>query len=242
MKTHNKNKRIVIKLTNVSKKYFTSKNKDDFIALNNINLTIYSGERLGIIGDNGSGKSTLLKILSGISKPTSGDISSNGKIVSLMKLEAGFNPELTGEENIYLNGMLVGMTKEEIDKKYKWITDFSEISDFIKMPLYTYSDGMKFRLALSVALSSRCDILIIDEILISGDIKFQKKTIEAIRKAQDSQNIVTIMTSHIPSFVWAFSNSFYKLEHGNLTKLTYKQMEKIAKSTDHKWRNTLFKK
>jgi ABC-type polysaccharide/polyol phosphate transport system ATPase subunit len=148
---------------------------DTFIALDSINVLIHKGEKVGIIGSNGAGKTTLLKIISGITAPTRGTVVTNGRIISLIDLEAGFQPELTGEENIYLNGLLIGMHKNEIRQKFHDIIAFADIGEFIDSPLYTYSSGMKLRLGFSIAVHADPDILIIDEGITVGDQNFQKK-------------------------------------------------------------------
>lgn len=180
-------KNVAISLKGVSKKYILHhekptlveslfKRKEEFWALKNINLEIKKGEKLGIIGPNGAGKSTLLKIITGITIPTKGELETNGRIASLIDLEAGFHPDLTGEENIYINGLLLGMTKKQVKKNFNKIINFSEIKKFIDSPLHTYSSGMKLRLGLSIAVHSSPDILIIDEVITAGDEEFRKKS------------------------------------------------------------------
>ncbi len=136
-----------------------------FCALNDVSFNVLHGETLGIIGENGAGKSTLLKILAKTLKPSSGSLTVNGRTAALLELGAGFNHELSGEENIYLNAYLMGLSKDEIDRKRQEIVDFSELGDFIKRPIKTYSSGMHVRLAFSIATSVDPDILIIDEAL-----------------------------------------------------------------------------
>jgi teichoic acid transport system ATP-binding protein len=147
----------------------------DFYALNNISFEVKKGETVGIIGKNGAGKSTLLKIITGVLTPTSGNVQVNGKIASLLELGAGFNPEMTGLENIYLNGTLMGFTHDEMDSKVDTILDFADIGNFIYQPVKTYSSGMFARLAFSVAINVKPDILIVDEALSVGDVFFQQK-------------------------------------------------------------------
>lgn len=185
---------LAIKLTNISKKYTLHHQKPTLVenifkvgkmeeiwALKEINLEIKKGEKVGVIGDNGSGKTTLLKIITGITNPTKGNVQVSGRIAALIDLDAGFHPELTGEENIYLNGMLLGMNKNEIEKKFDKIIDFSGIGKFIDAPFYTYSSGMAFRLGFSIAIHSDPDILLLDEVLAAGDQNFRKKSYQKIQ-------------------------------------------------------------
>lgn len=182
----------VIVLKNVSKTYIVhhekptlaedfgkwlkrEKNKE-FQALNKINLKIFPGEKVGFYGPNGVGKSTLLKLIAGICRPTTGSVETIGRIVSLIDLEAGFHPDLTGEENILLNGLIIGMSKQEILQELSKIIAFADLGDFINAPLYTYSSGMKLRLGFSVAIHAHPDILILDEVIAAGDENFRQKT------------------------------------------------------------------
>lgn len=166
-----------------------------FYALNDINFNVLQGETLGIIGENGAGKSTLLKILAKTLKPTSGRLMVNGRTAAILELGTGFNPELTGEENIYLNAYLMGLSKKEIDEKKHEIIDFSELGDFIKRPVKTYSSGMYVRLAFSIATTVNPDILIIDEALSVGDQHFQKKCIDRMVKFKNGGKAI-VFCSH----------------------------------------------
>lgn len=143
--------------------------------LKDISFEIKKGDFFGIVGKNGSGKSTLLKIISRIYSPNSGKVQVNGKLVPFIELGVGFNPELTGRENVYLNGAMLGFTREEIDDMYDDIVDFAELGDFMEQKLKNYSSGMQVRLAFSVAIKSQGDILVLDEVLAVGDEAFQKK-------------------------------------------------------------------
>ena len=158
---------------------FKQKNKirdNAFWALKDISFSVMPGEVIGIIGRNGAGKSTLLKILSRITPPTKGEITLRGRVASLLEVGTGFHPELTGKENIFLNGMLMGITRAELQTKLKQIIEFADIGKFIYQPFFTYSAGMKFRLAFAVAVVSNCEILLLDELFVSGDINFQHKS------------------------------------------------------------------
>jgi len=162
--------------------FFRPKKNEKISALKEINLTIKKGEKVAVIGDNGSGKTTLLKIITGITSPTTGEVITSGKVAALIDLEAGFHPELTGEENIYLNGMLLGMSKKELKKRFDRIIDFSGIKEFIDVPLYTYSNGMILRLGFSIAAYSDPDILLLDEVLAVGDRSFKEKSFTKIQE------------------------------------------------------------
>ncbi|WP_202128832.1 ABC transporter ATP-binding protein [Paenibacillus dendrobii] len=192
-----------------------NKIKREYWALNNINVSINPGESIGVIGTNGSGKSTLLKIISKILYPTSGEIEINGTISSLLELGAGFKPDYTGRENVYLNGSILGLSKKEIDDKFESILEFSEIGDFIDQPVRTYSSGMYMRLAYSVAVSSIPDILLIDEILSVGDSKFKKKCINKIMELKQ-QGTTILLVSHSDSMVNKICDRLIWLDKGNL--------------------------
>lgn len=164
-------------------------------ALKDISFEIKQGEFFGIVGRNGSGKSTLLKILAGIYQPTSGEIGTTGKLVPFIELGVGFNPELTGRENIYLNGALLGFTKKEIDSMYHDIVEFAELQRFMDQKLKNYSSGMQVRLAFSMAIRAEADILVVDEVLAVGDADFQKKCFRYFRSLKKNKKTV-IFVSH----------------------------------------------
>lgn len=158
-----------------------------FMALNGIDLIVYKGEALGIIGGNGAGKSTMLKLLSRVTAPSAGEIDIYGRIASMLEVGTGFNGEMTGRENIYMNGAILGMTKAEIDAKMGNIVEFSEVGDFIDTPVKRYSSGMYVKLAFSVAAHLDSEIMIMDEVLAVGDMAFQKKCLDKMRDAANKQ-------------------------------------------------------
>lgn len=167
-----------------------------FMALKGISFEVKKGERLGIIGGNGAGKSTTLKILSRVTAPTEGTVYINGRISSMLEVGTGFHPELTGRENIYLNGAILGMSKEEVDRKIKDIIDFSECGRFIDTPVKRYSSGMYVKLAFSVAAHLDSEILIMDEVLAVGDMKFQQKCMEKMQEVSDREGRTILYVSH----------------------------------------------
>tara|TARA_Y100001968_G_scaffold325423_1_gene366625 strand:- start:2161 stop:3429 length:1269 start_codon:yes stop_codon:yes gene_type:complete len=168
-------------------------------ALKNISFKINHGEVLGIIGSNGAGKSTLLKLLSSITSPSTGEINYNGRIASLLEVGTGFHPELTGKENIFLNGAILGMTKEEIEKKIDEIIEFSGCEKYIDTPVKRYSSGMKVRLGFAVAAHLEPEILIVDEVLAVGDAEFQKKCIEKMQDVSKSGRTILFVSHNLSS-------------------------------------------
>lgn len=162
--------------------------------LKGISFVVKKGEAVGIIGKNGCGKSTLLKLLSRIMYPTKGKIEMNGKVASLIELGAGFHPDMSGRENIYINASIFGLTKKEIDNKLEDIISFSELQDFIDNPIRTYSSGMYMRLAFSVAINVKADILLIDEILAVGDITFQEKCFNKLKEIKNEGTTIVIVS------------------------------------------------
>jgi lipopolysaccharide transport system ATP-binding protein len=169
--------------------------KDEFWALDDVSFELKKGEVLGIIGENGSGKSTLLRLITGIFPPDKGRIICKGRVGSLIAVGAGFHPHMTGRENIYLNGTILGMTKKEIDEKFDEIVEFADIGEFIDAPVSTYSSGMYVRLAFAIAIFSKCDILLIDEVISVGDISFRNKSMRKLAELRQNAK-GTIFISH----------------------------------------------
>jgi lipopolysaccharide transport system ATP-binding protein len=169
---------------------------EEFWALNDVSFDIHQGDRVGIIGRNGAGKSTLLKILSRITEPTKGEIRIKGRVASLLEVGTGFHPELTGRENIYLNGAILGMSRSEIKKKFDEIVYFAEVEKFLDMPVKRYSSGMYVRLAFAVAAHMEPDILIVDEVLAVGDIQFQKKCLGKMNDVSKVEGRTVLFVSH----------------------------------------------
>lgn len=189
---------------------------DVFWALKDINFEVKKGEVLGIIGKNGAGKSTLLKILSRITEPTCGRIQIYGRVASLLEVGTGFNPELSGRENVYLNGTILGMTRKEIDGKFDEIVEFSGIEKFIDTPVKRYSSGMKVRLAFAVAAHLESEILIIDEVLAVGDTDFQKKCLGKMEELTGREQRTILFVSHNIAAVRSFCDKSIVLEAGRL--------------------------
>ncbi len=187
-------------------------------ALNDINLELFAGDVMGIIGKNGSGKSTLLKLLSRITYPTKGKIEMAGRTSSLLEVGTGFNPELTGRENIFLNGTLLGMTRKEVTKRFDEIVDFSGVEKFIDTPVKRYSSGMKVRLAFAVAAHLEPDILIIDEVLAVGDAEFQKKCIGKMQQVANETGRTVLFVSHDMLAVQRLCNRCVLLDKGSVLK------------------------
>ena len=174
---------------------FKKRYSHDFYALNNVSLTINKGETIGLIGKNGAGKSTLLKIITGVLTPSSGTVKVNGKIASLLELGAGFNPEMTGIENIFFNGTIMGFSKKEIENRLGKIVNFADIGDFINQPFKMYSSGMFARLAFAVNAFVEPDILIVDEALAVGDVRFQVKCMQKMKELMSS-GCTVLFVSH----------------------------------------------
>jgi lipopolysaccharide transport system ATP-binding protein len=193
---------------------------EEFWALNDVSFEVKRGEVLGIIGRNGAGKSTLLKILSRITEPTSGEIDVYGRIGSLLEVGTGFHPELTGRENIYLNGQILGMRKREIDKQFDAIVDFSGVEKFLDTPVKRYSSGMYVRLAFAVAAHLRSEILIIDEVLAVGDAEFQEKCLGKMKDASTDGRTV-LFVSHNMGAVNNLCSTGLLLQRGMIARFGY---------------------
>ena len=189
---------------------------EKFLALDDINLEVKKGEALGIIGHNGAGKSTLLKLLSRVTAPTKGTISYDGRITSMLEVGTGFHGELTGRENIYMNGAILGMTKKEIDAKIEQIIDFSEVRQFIDTPVKRYSSGMYVKLAFSVAAHLDSEIMIMDEVLAVGDMAFQKKCLTKMREAADKEGRTVLYVSHNMNTIRQLCDRCIVMDHGHI--------------------------
>ncbi len=190
---------------------------DVFYALKNVNVEIKKGEMIGFVGENGSGKSTMLKIITGVLTPTSGTMEIEGKISALLELGSGFNPEYSGYENIYLNGMVLGFSREEVDEMVDDIIEFADIGDHIYQPVKTYSSGMFVRLAFAVAINVNPDILIVDEALAVGDLEFQLKCMEKFTEIKNSGKTI-LFVSHDISSIRRFCDRSYWLKNGEVVE------------------------
>lgn len=222
-----------IKVEHVSMKFNLSKEKVDnlkeyvikslkrevqyneFWALRDISFTVEKGDRVGILGLNGAGKSTLLKIIAGVFKPSEGTVKKQGKIVPLLELGAGFDPQYTGKENIFLYGAMLGRSREFMQKQYDAIVEFSELKDFIDVPVKNYSSGMKARLGFSIATAITPEILILDEVLSVGDGKFRKKSVKKLQSMFDA-GVTVLFVSHSTKQVEKICNKAMILQDGQL--------------------------
>lgn len=199
---------------------------NEFWALQNVSFIVEKGDRVGILGLNGAGKSTLLKVIAGVFKPTEGSVTKHGKMVPLLELGAGFDQQYTGKENIYLYGAMLGYSKEFIDEKYDEIVKFSELKDFIDVPIKNYSSGMKSRLGFSIATVVSPKILILDEVLSVGDAKFRKKSEKKVLSMFDS-GVTVLFVSHSLAQVQRICNKAMILEKGKL--IAYGDIDTISK-------------
>ena len=189
---------------------------DTFLALNDVNIEVKRGERVGIIGVNGAGKSTLLKLLSRVTSPSDGDFAYRGRIASMLEVGTGFHAELTGRENIYLNGAILGMNRAEVSKKIDQIIEFSECEKFIDTPVKRYSSGMFVKLAFSVAAHLDAEIMIMDEVLAVGDMRFQKKCLKKMRQLAEEEDRTVLYVSHNMGTIQELCNRCIVLDHGKV--------------------------
>ena len=189
---------------------------DRFLALDDVSFDVYPGEAVGVIGRNGAGKSTLLKLLSRVTAPSKGRISFDGRIASMLEVGTGFHPELTGRENVYMNGAILGMTKAEIDRKFDQIVEFAEMEKFIDTPVKRYSSGMYVKLAFSVAAHLDSEIMIMDEVLAVGDAKFQKKCLGKMGDESTKAGRTILYVSHNMNTVRQLCTRCVVLDHGKL--------------------------
>jgi ABC-2 type transport system ATP-binding protein len=225
-------KKPVIHIKNVRKSFFLPHEKHDTVieylehpgrlfkpageqysVLKDIDLDIYPGEFVGIMGRNGSGKSTLLKIMAGIYEPTSGTVKVNGKLVPFLELGVGFNPQLSARENVYLNGIILGMRKSTLEKKYQEIVKFAELERFMEVPLKNFSSGMQVRLAFSIAIMADADVYLLDEVLAVGDVAFQEKCFDVFRSYKKRGKTVVLVT-HSAASVKEFCDRAVFLKDG----------------------------
>jgi lipopolysaccharide transport system ATP-binding protein len=224
-------------INNIFKK---NKSSEEFWALRNISFDVYPGDSIAIIGKNGAGKSTLLKILSKITSPTEGKIISRGRIASLLEVGTGFHPELTGKENIYLNGSILGLKRKEIEKHFEAIVDFSGVERFLDTPLKHYSSGMQLRLAFAVAAHLEPEILIIDEVLAVGDAEFQKKCMGKMNEVSKSGRTILFVSHNLGALENLCTKAFL-LQNGELKKEgdvtpIIKEYQKIfSEELTHRW-------
>lgn len=223
-------------LTGFHREKRTEKNTQH--ALKNISFEIRKGEFFGIVGRNGSGKSTLLKMLAGIYQPTEGDVFSKGKLVPFIELGVGFNPELTGRENVYMNGALLGFSESEVDTFYQEVVEFAELEKFMDKKLKNYSSGMQVRLAFSMAIRANADILLIDEVLAVGDADFQRKCYDYFRSLKKNKKTV-VFVSHDMGAVREFCDRAALIEQsklemiGDTSKIADEYTNLFLKSTSH---------
>lgn len=222
----------VVTFTSVTKRYFIEKERrikkdllnpfmnkhtNTFIAIDNVSFSISLGETIGLVGPNGSGKTTILRLIAGITHPSEGEIQVRGKIAPLIELGAGFHPEFSGRENIFLNGSILGMSMQEIESKFESIVDFSgnTVKQFLETPIKKYSLGMKARLGFSIAIHTDPDILLVDESLSVGDVHFRKKAIKKL-KALKKEKKTIIIASHDLTFIEKFCSRTMVMEKGKL--------------------------
>lgn len=232
-----------LKIGTVNDRTQKSKKGEHVWALHDINLDIYQGEVLGVIGKNGAGKSTLLKILSRVTSPTKGSISFNGRMASLLEVGTGFHPEMTGRENIYMNGTIMGMRKSEINKKLEEIVEFSGVAKYLDTPVKRYSSGMTVRLGFAIAAHLEPEILVVDEVLAVGDAEFQKKAIGKMQDVSKSHGRTVLFVSHNMAAIKSLCTSGMVLIngeqrfHGNISDAIdfYQNSNALTLTKDNQW-------
>src|SRR6478752_2149313 len=188
--------------------------EDTFAAVQDVSFTVPKGRTLGVIGRNGSGKSTVLKLVAGITKPTTGTVKVNGRISALIELGAGFHPEISGRENVFINGIMLGLTKKEITKRFDEIVEFAELEEFIDAPVKTYSSGMYMRLGFAVAINVNPDVLLVDEVLAVGDEGFTHKCLDKFAEFKRSNKTILLVT-HSLNLIERFCDEALWLDNGH---------------------------
>jgi homopolymeric O-antigen transport system ATP-binding protein len=227
---HRSLKRTVLHATTGGRVARESESRVMVCALDQLSFRIAPGDRVGLVGHNGSGKTTLLRVLSGVYEPVSGSISVEGRVASLLDLNLGMDPEATGYENIHLRAILAGLTPKDVESKLEEIAEFTELDEYLEMPVRTYSSGMLLRLAFAVSTSIDADILLMDEWLSVGDTEFSKKAAERLERLVDRTPIL-VMASHDPTMIGRMCNRVFRLEHGTMTEeLRDSQLRKTATS------------
>ncbi len=239
-KFSNKHKFLTLKSALLSKTLFTDLSSDEkFEALKGVSFEVEKGKTLSIIGENGSGKSTILKILAGISKPSQGSVETKGRISALIELGAGFHPEISGRENIFINGIILGLSRKKIEEKLDAIIQFAELEDFIDKPVKTYSSGMYMRLGFSIAINVDPDILLIDEVLAVGDASFVPKCLDKINEFKRKGKTI-VFVSHDLATVERISDEVIWIKEGKIAKRGYPKritdayLEYIGKKDEEK--------
>ncbi len=227
---HRSLKRTVLHATTGGRVARESESRVMVCALDQLSFRIGPGDRVGLVGHNGSGKTTLLRVLSGVYEPIFGSISVEGRVASLLDLNLGMDPEATGYENIRLRAILAGLTPKDVEDKLEEIAEFTELDEYLEMPVRTYSSGMLLRLAFAVSTSIDADILLMDEWLSVGDAEFSKKAAERLEGLVDRTPIL-VMASHDPNLIGKMCNRVFRLEHGKMTEeLRDSQLRKTATS------------
>jgi len=240
----NSGKKIITSLNPFDKHSSTcNETTEDFWALNDVNFIINKGDKVGIIGRNGAGKSTLLKVLSRITEPTTGKININGRIASLLEVGTGFHPELTGRENIYLNGAILGMSRKEIKTKFDEIVAFAEVDKFLDTPVKRYSSGMYVRLAFSVAAHLEPEILVVDEVLAVGDVEFQKKCLGKMGEVSKEGRTILFVSHNMNAIAQLcnkgilLNNGTIELQSNSIAELTSRYLHSDNLSSSTFWEN-----